>query len=160
MSQATFAPLLEQFGAALGIPGLCLDEQHTCMLSIDAVTLSLEWHEPSRALTVYAPVGKLDKDCGNDVLRALLTANCLGAQTGGFCLGLEESLNVLFLSGQYISSTPSVIELERFIQFFVDKANIWLEKVEELTQGTPKTAHLTFDQGDQALPDNFMMLRI
>lgn len=133
MNNKFFASVLSSFGKRIGIPELCLDEQNQCMLQVNDVVFNLQWTEKTETLLLYAPVGKLDKNCHAEVYRRLLAANCLGAETDGFQLGLEDSLDILMLSGQFTLPAINDNQLEGCIRALVAAASKWTNKVARLT---------------------------
>ena len=131
-----FENTLMQFGENLGIKGLCFDKDNTCILLIDEITFSLQWKKDLNRLLIYCPLQSIEDDCPKELLLSLLEANCLGGGTHGLQLGLEKDLRVFILSGSTDTENISLVELERFIQFFVDEARSWDERLKE--ELTPK----------------------
>ncbi|MDD2967387.1 MAG: type III secretion system chaperone [Desulfovibrionaceae bacterium] len=117
--------VLQQFGEKLGIAGLCFDEYNSCLLMVDDISFNLQLKEELNTLLIYCPLKKLDEQSPREVLLHLLEANCLGSGTHGLQLGLEKNMQVLILSGSLSTHCLSPVELERFVQFFVDEARRW-----------------------------------
>ena len=139
MAQDYFTPVIQAFGSSIGIEGLALDEYQSCMLFVDDLTLNLQWKSESEALLVYAPVGMIDKDAPDTAqLIQLLEANCLGMDTGGLTLGLQPAFGTVVLSGQLPTHNLEPVVLERFINFFVEMAVEWADRLEQPQTG-PKT---------------------
>ncbi|MCL2029299.1 MAG: type III secretion system chaperone [Deltaproteobacteria bacterium] len=127
-----FTPILEAFGASIGVEGLALDEHQSCTLAIDEVMLTMQWIEDSEVLLVYAPVGMIDNKVGdNRQLLQLLEANCLGQGTGGLTLGVQPEFGAIILSGQLPTQNLNPVGLERFMEFFTSMAEEWSRRLAE-----------------------------
>ena len=125
-----------QFGENIGLKELSFDKNNICILLIDEITFSLQWKKDLNRLLIYCPLQSIEDDCPKELLLSLLEANCLGGGTHGLQLGLEKDLRVFILSGSTDTENISLVELERFIQFFVDEARSWDERLKE--ELTPK----------------------
>ena len=132
MTQEYFTPIFQAFGASIGVEGLALDEQQSCILAIDDVLITMQWKQDSEVLLVYAPVGTIDNNVGdNRQLLQLLEANCLGMGTGGLTLGVQPEFGAIVLSGQFFTQNLNPVALERFIEFFASMADEWSKRLAE-----------------------------
>ena len=132
MTQDSFTPVLQAFGASIGVEGLALDDHQSCVLSIDDVMLTMQWMQDSETLLVYSPVGMIDKNAVTaDLLLQLLEANCLGMGTGGLTLGAQPDFGAVVLSGRLPTHNLSPVVLERFIEFFASVADEWSKRLAE-----------------------------
>ena len=78
--------LLSELGRRLGI-SLALSEAGSCRVRFDKDTV--EFEQAGKALYVMADLGTASGR--EDAFGRLLEANCLGAESGGACLGLDAS---------------------------------------------------------------------
>ena len=132
MTQDSFTPVLQAFGASIGVEGLALDDHQSCTLAIDDVMLTVQWKQDSEVLLVYSPVGMIDKNAVNaDLLLQLLEASCLGMGTGGLTLGVQPEFGAIVLSGQLPTQNLNPVALERFIEFFASTADEWSKRLAE-----------------------------
>jgi hypothetical protein len=139
---------LQQFGEKLGIAGLCFDEYNSCLLMIDDISFNLQLKEKLNTLLIYCPLKKLDEQSPRELLLHLLEANCLGSGTHGLQLGLEKNMQVLILSGSLSTHSLSPVELEHFVQFFVDEARRWNEELASTPEPEAKKQEDIPYQGD------------
>jgi hypothetical protein len=142
---ATFVALLKDFGVAIGIDGLALNEASACTLAVGELMLNLQWLPQAEKLLVYAPVGA--PDVSVDALRfceALLEANCMGRETDGFTLGLFREVDSIVLSGQVPLQNLDAQSLYDFVERFAEQGKNWQQR---LAAGVlaPKEADGGFD---------------
>ncbi|MDL2279127.1 type III secretion system chaperone [Desulfovibrio sp. OttesenSCG-928-G11] len=133
MSSTNFSAILAQFGDSIGIEGLAPDESGMTALFIDDLQIILNWQEDDDLLTVRALIGDIAPQ--SDVLRLyseLLSANSLCCGTGGLLLGIEPVFDQIVLSGRLPGRDMSPVLLHRFIEFFLDMAEQWQEKIKAL----------------------------
>ena len=123
-------------------------------LGIDEVMLNVQWKEETGTLFIYAPVGSVHDVADAPALyRRLLEANCLGADTAGFTLGILAGMETIVLSGQLVVQTLTVEQLTDFLTLFVEQAEIWNTSIREGSSS---------ECNDMIVPESFegTMLRI
>ncbi|MDL2279128.1 type III secretion system chaperone [Desulfovibrio sp. OttesenSCG-928-G11] len=131
MSSTQFSAILSSYGEAIGIEGLCLDEQACCMLELNGTLTTLMWHEGADTLIVYAPIGIVAEETDRALLyRELLEATAPGGETGGMAIGLDPELDLLTLSVALPGPALNAPMLCEFLDFFADRAACWRMTVE------------------------------
>ena len=140
--------LLEQLGTALGItlqPG----EAGTCRLHFDQDEVDFE--QTADGLYIMADVGSAEGR--QDAWGRLLRANCLGAESGGACLSLDDKRG-MFMLHTVIDTDASYPNFEKALTRFVRALRYWKEWL-ALGPAADKAA-----APQEALPPDVYMLRV
>ncbi len=114
--------LLTDFGNALGLDGLSLDENGNCCLSFDEVVVNIESVGESSLVLFYSSLGVLPEDAGRDVYSRLLAANYFFYGTAGATVGVEPASGNVALTRVVDATGMEVLDLEAVIKAFVDAA--------------------------------------
>ena len=113
--------LMKELGEALGF-SLEMSEQNTCAVIFDQDEIIFEQHEDQ--LYIIADLGP---SAGRpDAHKRLLEANCLGAQSGQACLGLDVRREVFTLH-RILDGELSYAEFEKILTLFIRAARYWKE---------------------------------
>ncbi len=114
--------LLTDFGNALGLDGLSLDDSGYCCLSFDDVLLNIESVGESSLLLLYSTLGALPEDAGREVYSRLLAANYFFQGTAGATIGLDEATGAVAMTRVVDAAGMEVLDWEAAIKAFVDAA--------------------------------------
>ena len=114
--------LLTDFGNALGLEGLALDENGYCCLSFDDVVVNIESVGDSSLVLLYSSLGALPADAGPEVCRRLLEANYFFHGTGGATIGLDGPTGAVAITRVVDAAGMEVLDWEAVIKAFVDAA--------------------------------------
>lgn len=114
--------LLTDFGNALGLDGLSLDESGYCCLSFDEVVVNIESVGESSLVLLYSSLGALPADAGPEVYRRLLDANYFFQGTGGATIGLDTGMGAVAITRVVEAAGMEVLDWEAAIKAFVDAA--------------------------------------
>ena len=153
MSQAIMKNLVAEFGAAIGIPDLDIDEDDRCNLMFDEVAVSFELDGNGESLFVYSLLGRVPEIEADTFHAALLHANHLLEGTRGSTLSVDPNNNDIVLVRVERLDTLRLPMLESIVEDFVNVAEQWME---QLASGTVE--RLPERQSSEgALPDGGMM---
>lgn len=125
--------LLTDFGNALGLDGLSLDESGYCCLSFDEVVVNIESVGESSLVLLYSSLGALPADAGPEVYRRLLDANYFFQGTGGATIGLDTGTGAVAITRVVEAAGMEVLDWEAAIKAFIDAA----ERGAELLSAEP-----------------------
>ncbi|MGN1038596.1 MAG: type III secretion system chaperone [Mailhella sp.] len=113
--------LVSELGAALGIT-LSLGEEGTCRVFFDEDAVDFE--KSGESLYVMADLSSASGR--EDACKRLLSANCLGSETGSATLSLDAAREVFMLHTMFQEDTPYPAFEER-ISMFVKALRYWKE---------------------------------
>ena len=128
--------LLGEFGTAIGMPELELDEENRCNLTFDEVAVSFELSPDEASVYLYSYLGDVAGNDSKAVFAALLDANYLFRGTLGATMGVDE------VSGRVViirSEDLSTLRLSRFqslVEEFVNLAELWQNRPVEFPAQT------------------------
>ncbi|WP_159911052.1 type III secretion system chaperone [Pantoea sp. 18069] len=114
--------LLADFGNALGLDGLSLDESGYCCLSFDQVVVNIESVGESSLVLLYSSLGALPADAGPEVCRRLLEANYFFQGTAGATIGLDTASGAVAITRVVDAAGMDTLDWEAAIKAFVDAA--------------------------------------
>ena len=121
--------LMKELGEALGF-SLEMSEQNTCAVIFDQDEIIFEQHEDQ--LYIIADLGP---SAGRpDAHKRLLEANCLGAQSGQACLGLDVRREVFTLH-RILDGELSYAEFEKILTLFIRAVRYWKEWLAQPASG-------------------------
>jgi hypothetical protein len=134
-----FEDILKEFGRAAGIGDLVLDDEGSCSLLFDGereVTLTLDARE--ECVFLYGRVADADLLREADACQRLLTASCLGAETGGAAFALYGNSVLLWKRHENLADEPA---LEKAINAFLPALIEWQEKLARTPDKTAPQAN-------------------
>lgn len=134
--------LLTDFGNALGLEDLALDENGYCCLSFDDVVVNIESVGDSSLVLLYSSLGALPADAGPEVCRRLLEANYFFHGTGGATIGVDGPTGGVAITRVVDAAGMEVLDWEAVIKAFVDAA----ESCAVLFDAAPAAAPSRFEQ--------------
>jgi hypothetical protein len=114
--------LLTDFGNAMGLDGLSLDDSGYCCLSFDDVLVNMESVDGSSRVLLYSSLGALPEDAGPAVCRQLLEANYFFLGTAGATIGLDGTTGAVAMTRVVDVAGMAVLDWEAVIKAFVDAA--------------------------------------
>ncbi len=123
--------LIRDLGEALGF-NLEMSEQNTCGVFFDEDEVVFEMHD--NQLYIMADLGPAAGR--KDAHTRLLEANCLGAQSGQACLGLDAQREVFTLH-RILEGELTSAEFEKALTLFIRAVRYWKEW---LSQPAPEQA--------------------
>lgn len=130
MSLAVMQNVLEEFGAAVGIPDLRPDDEHRCNMMIDDVALSFELGVGDESMYIYSLLGVVPDGDAENVYAALLHANYVFAGTGGSTLSVDPQTGGIVLIREERLETLRPPRFEAVLEEFVDIAERWMQRIE------------------------------
>ena len=129
MSSSVLNNLLREFGSAIGIPDLKLDEEYRCNMMFDEVPVSFELGHGDESVYIYSLLGQVPDDGLERFYAELLHANYLFAESGGSTLGVDsKSGNVVLLREERLESMR-LSTLESIAEQFVTVAEAWMDRL-------------------------------
>ena len=129
MSSSVLNNLLREFGSAIGIPDLQLDEEYRCNMMFDEVPVSFELGDGDESVYIYSLLGQVPDDGLERFYAELLHANYLFAESGGSTLGVDsQSGNVVLLREERLESMR-LSTLESVAEQFVSVAEAWMGRL-------------------------------
>ena len=129
MSSSVLNNLLREFGSAIGIPDLQLDEEYRCNMMFDEVPVSFELGDGDESVYIYSLLGQVPDDGLERFYAELLHANYLFAESGGSTLGVDsQSGNVVLLREERLESMR-LSTLESVAEQFVSVAEAWMSRL-------------------------------
>ena len=131
MSSSVLNNLLREFGSAIGIPDLQLDEEYRCNMMFDEVPVSFELGDGDESVYIYSLLGQVPHDGLERFYAELLHANYLFAESGGSTLGVDsKSGNVVLLREERLESMR-LSTLESVADQFVSVAEAWMNRLSD-----------------------------
>jgi len=113
--------LIQKLGETLGFT-LELSNQNTCGVFFDEDEIIFEQHKDQ--LYIMADLGSsIGRE---DAYMRLLEANCMGAQSGQACIGLDSQREVFTLH-RILDGELSYEEFERILTLFIRAIRYWKE---------------------------------
>ena len=137
MSSSVLNNLLREFGSAIGIPDLQLDEEYRCNMMFDEVPVSFELGDGDESVYIYSLLGQVPDDGLERFYAELLHANYLFAESGGSTLGVDsKSGNVVLLREERLESMR-LSTLESVAEQFVSVAEAWMNRLSNGASQSP-----------------------
>lgn len=137
MSSSVLNNLLREFGSAIGIPDLKLDEEYRCNMMFDEVPVSFELGDGDESVYIYSLLGQVPDDGLERFYAELLHANYLFAESGGSTLGVDsKSGNVVLLREERLESMR-LSTLESVAEQFVSVAEAWMNRLSNGANESP-----------------------
>ncbi len=153
MSQAIMNNLISEFGTAIGIPDLQIDEDNRCNLMFDDVAVSFELAHGDASMFIYALLGTVPNREADSFLAAMLRANHLLAATLGSTLSIDPKNNDAVLIREERLDSLRLPRLETIVEDFVNVAELWMGHLDAGTVDGPPAQPAS----DPELPDGGMM---
>lgn len=129
MAQAIMKNLVSEFGAAIGIPDLDIDEDNRCNLLFDDVAVSFELAAGEESLFVYSVLGTVPHREAESFHQALLHANHLLEGTRGSTLSVDPANRDVVLIREERLDTLRLPRFEAIVEDFVNVAEQWMEQM-------------------------------
>ena len=149
MSSTVLNNLLREFGAAIGIPDLRLDEDLRCNMTFDDVPVSFELGEGDESVYIYSLLGHVPADGRGSLYAELLHANYVFAESGGSTLGVDsQSGGVVLISEERLESLR-LARLESVVEQFVNVAERWMRRLDNGATNEADTAQRASDSGER-----------
>ncbi|MBP3438568.1 MAG: type III secretion system chaperone [Sutterella sp.] len=127
--------LLSEFGAAMGLPDLTLDENNCCsILAGEDTVIHLQYREAAGDFLFVGPVGVLpekDED-QSDVLKFLLISNLYGTDTDGGTLSLEPNGNIVLLHRVWDPKGADSARLVHALVAFGELLTLWQKRYADM----------------------------
>ena len=111
--------LIRELGKALGFD-LEMSTQNTCGIFFDEEEITFEQHEGQ--LYIMADLGS--STGRTDAHTRMLEANCMGAQSGQACLGLDSQREVFTLH-RILEGELTYEEFEKILALFIRAVRYW-----------------------------------
>ena len=147
---------LKEFGKELGLEGLELDENNTCILGIDdQFSMHITYEPNSDRMYIYSPLlDGLPKEAKlkMKLYETLLIGSMLGGQmAGGGCgVATEEELVLLHCTLDMAHAVPSA--LRAFAPLYVETVERWRKICEDVMQGREPDLSLPGAPGGPTVP--------
>ena len=129
MSLAVMEGVLADFGAAIGISDLRLDEDRRCNLMIDDVAVSFELGKDDESLYIYSLLGPTPNRDADALHVALLHANYSFEGTRGSTLGIDPQSGAIVLMREERLEFLRLANFESVVEEFVDVAERWMQRI-------------------------------
>ena len=137
MSADIMKHLLQDFGKTIGIAELQLDNEARCNLLFDDIGVSFELAPKEESVYLYAMLGVAPSTGLEPIYTQLLDANYIFKGTQGATIGVEASSNSIVLIREERLENMQLSRFEATVKAFVDLAESWREKLNELTVEAP-----------------------
>ena len=130
MSSNAMNNLLREFGAAIGIPDLQIDEEYRCNMMFDEVPVSFELGGGDESVYIYSLLGRVPDDGHERIYADLLHANYVFAENGGSTLSVDaRSGNVVLIREERLELLR-LSRLESVVEQFVNVAEGWMRRLD------------------------------
>lgn len=123
--------LLADFGDALGLDRLSLDEKGYCCLGFDDWLVNIEAVADSALVLLYTSVGVLPADAAPEIYRSLLDANYFFQGTAGATVGLDLAAGTVALTRVVDTAGMQVLDWEGVLAGFVDAAESCARRLQQ-----------------------------
>lgn len=152
MSNEVMGNLLREFGNSIDLPDLELDGDNRCNLLFDeTIPVSFELSEDEAAIYIYSSIGAVPADKRGAIGTVLLNANYGFRDTAGATLGLDQGNGeVMLLRGEKLEGMQ-LADLDKILTDFVNLAEQWRNKLDELISGAAPDAPAS-QTGDDLAP--------
>ncbi len=140
--------LISEFGVALGLPQLTLDENNCCTLQFDDVMVNMEYLPDTNEFYFYSRIGSIPAD-GEDRLRVfaeLLESNCFYRRTSGGVLGIDASQNTIIYTNKTSSKGLDAITFCNYMEAFINLAEEFSKELQK------KSSEKISARGDEMPP--------
>ena len=149
MSSNVMNNLLGEFGAAIGMPDLQLDEEFRCNMMFDDVPVSFELGEGDESVYIYSLLGRVPDDGRDGIHAELLHANYVFTENGGSTLSVDvQSGNVVLLREERLELLR-LARLESVVERFVDVAEGWMRRLGGGATNEEDASHGGSDSGQR-----------
>ena len=129
MSSNVTNNLLREFGAAIGIPDLQLDEDYRCNMMFDEVPVSFELGDGDESIYIYSLLGHVPDDGLEQFYAELLHANYISAGSGGSTLSVDSQSGSVVLLREERLELLRLARLESVVEQFVNVAEGWMSRL-------------------------------
>ena len=129
MSSSVLNNLLREFGSAIGIPDLQLDEEYRCNMMFDEVPVSFELGDGDESMYIYSLLGQVPDGGLERFYAELLHANYLFAESGGSTLGVDSKSGHVVLLREERLELLRLSRLESVVEQFVNVAEGWMSRL-------------------------------
>lgn len=143
--------IISEFGSAIGLSGLRLNEQNYCCLTIDSVYLNLEYDERNDQLMLYASLGMPTGD-RSAIYAELLHGNFFWHATAGATLSLERETGAIVLLDRLALERLDLPAFQSALERFVDTVEVWRVRLGRMGAEPVSTPLL-----DNVLPFSYMV---
>jgi len=137
--------VLSDFGKAVGIEELALDENGYCCLKFDDTVVNVEASAESGQLFLYTNLGEIPPEKREAFYEMLLEANFFYKLTAGGVIGIDKDANIVSLAYQTPCAGLESRRFEKMLENFISVAETWSQKLKEF-QAAP-------DSGGRSLPN-------
>ena len=129
MSSNVVNNLLREFGVAIGIPDLQLDEEYRCNMMFDEVPVSFELGGDDESVYIYSLLGHVPGDGLEQFYAELLHANYVFAENGGSTLSVDTQSGSVVLLREERLELLRLSRLESVVEQFVNVAEVWMTRL-------------------------------
>ena len=135
MSVDALSNLIADFGASIGLPELCLDEDGRVNLEFDDIPISIESSSRDDAVSIYSLIDRLPPGVRHERLYAkLLNANYLHRETDGGALGVDADTGNIVLVREHNLAAMRPGDFEANVERFINLAERWRRVVYDAYQ--------------------------
>ena len=128
--------LLGEFGTAIGMPELELDEENRCNLMFDEVAVSFELSPDEASVFLYSYLGDVVSNNSRAVFAALLDANYLFRGTMGATMGVDGASGRVVMIRSEDLSTLRLSRFQSLVEEFVNLAELWQNRLADFPADT------------------------
>lgn len=129
----TFDTALKELGTELELGPLALDQDGTAAIGIDDVEIGMIFIGDTQEIQLYAIVGAIPDDADDRFFSVLLSANNMGAATGGAALAVNDADNAVTINRRHSTDKITSATLSEALQRFADTVEGWRQNYELLT---------------------------
>ncbi|WP_461208531.1 type III secretion system chaperone [Desulfocurvus sp. DL9XJH121] len=127
--------IISEFGQAIGLDGLVLDDNGCCTLKFDEVVVNVEYLPDSEEFYFYSRVGQApeDQESRLAVFALLLESDCFYRRTSGGILGLDaDSDSLVYTNKIGADGWLNATIFGEYVQAFVNLAEEFEREIKEI----------------------------
>ncbi|CCB66663.1 type III secretion system chaperone [Hyphomicrobium sp. MC1] len=137
MPTATYLALIKEMGAHIGLPDMEADEGGYLAITLEKLTLHLQYDEEEDEVALFARLGEVEEDRTEAIYAMLLGANLFWQGTRGATLAIEPSGGSVFFMDRRALPVLRADSLVSWIERFHEMAAYWSNRLAVANEGGP-----------------------
>jgi hypothetical protein len=135
MAERAIDLLIKDFGAAIGVPDMVLDDQDFCVIGIGEnaeLVVNFDYYQDDDSLVLYTTLGEIPDDLRYELYEELLRANFFWEVTGGMTLSINPDATHALLCTSIPADGLDAQDLTALIRRIADISAKWSARVAEI----------------------------
>jgi Tir chaperone protein (CesT) family len=153
MSRESIDALIQEFGAAVGVPEMALDEDaYLAFTSPEGVLVNVDYFEDDASLVLYTTIGELFDDFRFAFYDEMLKANLFWELTLGATLCVSPDGEHALLTACVSTGDLDTVQLTNFFQHVIRLTLIWTDRLRQLAAGEDAAEATPAPRDDDSAP--------